>query len=255
MKQKCDQAKTLALVRLLKRMNGGKDIKHLTKEAGEIAAMVSPAEIAAAERRLLDGGYPAAAVTQLSAAFVLMGVYERQNNRLTDQSVDSHILRRVSAEHAMFRCLATDLGDVLEDIMALDRMSDTSSEARRLAHIVRHLRPMSEHFDREDDVILPYMATRGWTGLCQLIATDHTQLRAYIDNVVGLVATFGTFEPQSFKSRLAAGITGFRECLLEHLSFEDGLLWPLMLMVIDDPATWQTIKALCDEIGYCGVHA
>jgi DUF438 domain-containing protein len=236
-------------------MNGGKDIKLLTKEAGEIAARVSPTEIAAAERRLLDSGYPAAAVTQLSAAFVLMGVYERQNSRPAEQAVDSHILRRVSAEHTMFRCLTAELGDVLEDIMGLDQMSDTSSEARRLAHAVRHLRPMSEHFDREDDVILPYMAARGWTGLCQLIARDHTQLRAHIDNLVGLVATFGTFEPQSFKSRLAAAITGFCACLLEHLSFEDGLLWPLMLIVIDDPATWKQIKALCDEIGYCGVHA
>ncbi len=255
MKRKCDQAKTLALVQLLKRMNGGREIKLLTKEASEIGTTVSPTEIAAAEGRLVDSGYPTETVTQLSAAFVLMGIYERQSSRLRDRSVDSHILQRMNAEHAMFHCLGADLGDILDDIMRLDEISDTSSEFRRLAHAVRHLGPMKEHFDREEDVILPYMAAQGWAGLCQSIATDHAQLRAYIENLVRLVATFAELATLSFKSQLAASIVGFCECLSEHLSFEDGLLWPLMLIVIDDPATWETIKALCDEIGYCGIHA
>ena len=32
------------------------------------------------------------------------------------------------------------------------------------------------------------------------------------------------------------------------------LLWPLALVVINDPAVWDVMKSLCEEIGYCGVH-
>lgn len=254
MEQKCDPSRARALVRLLQRMDGGEDIKLLAKEAGQIAPKIGPAEMAAAEQRLLDSGYTAAAVTQLSAAFVLMGVYERQKGGSPGASTDSHILQRVSAEHGIFRCLAVELGDALEDIVGLSEISDTSSELRRLAHAVRHLRAINEHFDREDDVILPYLKARGWTSLCQLVAKDHAQLRASVVNLAGLIATFEALEPEDFKSQLAAGVTSFCRCLSEHLSFEDGLLWPLMLVVVDKPATWKTIKALCDEIGYCGVH-
>jgi DUF438 domain-containing protein len=255
MEQKCDPSKARALVQLLQRMDGGENIKLLAKEAGQIAPKIGPAEMAAAERRLLDSGYTEAAVTQLSAAFVLMGVYERQKDRSPGASADSHILQRVSAEHGIFRCLAVELGDALEDVMGLSEISDTSSEFRRLAHAVRHLRAINEHFDREDDVILPYLKARGWTSLCQLVAKDHTQLKASVVNLAGLIATFEALEPEDFKSHLAAGVTSFCRCLSEHLSFEDGLLWPLMLVVVDKPGTWKTIKALCDEIGYCGVHA
>jgi DUF438 domain-containing protein len=254
MEQKCDQSKALALVRFLQRVDEGGDIKVLAKEAGQIAPQIGPAEMAAAEQRLLDCGYAAAVVTQLSAAFVLMGVYERHRDGSPGTSEDSHILQRVSAEHAIFRCLAVELGDALKDILGLDRISDVSSEFRRLAHAVQHLRAMNEHFEREDDVILPYLRACGWTSLCHLITKEHTQLRAYIVNVTGLVATFKVLELEDFRSQLAARVTRFCQCLFEHLAFEDGLLWPLTLVVIDKPATWKTIQALCDEIGYCGVH-
>ena len=38
--------------------------------------------------------------------------------------------------------------------------------------------------------------------------------------------------------------------MLEHLSYEDDLLCPISLVVIDNVKAWKSIKALCDEIGY-----
>jgi hypothetical protein len=40
----------------------------------------------------------------------------------------------------------------------------------------------------------------------------------------------------------------------EHFLYEDDLFYPISLVVIDDVNVWESIKELCDEIGYCGAH-
>ncbi|MFC1766256.1 hypothetical protein ACFL6U_29795 [Planctomycetota bacterium] len=42
--------------------------------------------------------------------------------------------------------------------------------------------------------------------------------------------------------------------LQEHLAFEDGLLYPMALVLIDNEATWKTIKTLEEQVDYSGVH-
>lgn len=255
MQQECSKSKTSALVRILRRIDEGEDLRLVAQEAGQIAGDVGPGEMAAAQDRLRENGYPEIVIAQLSAAFVLAGVYERQKSRALDPSPPADILQTVNAEHALFRALAGQLVRVLEDIRALDSMADTSVEYRRLVHVVRHLQGMNEHFDREEDAIFPYLRRQGWAALCRMAAVDHEKLRDHVGRLAVLVGMSGEFQLQEFKSHLTRGISSFCQCLHEHLSFEDGLLWPIALVVIDDPATWKTIMALCDEIGYCGVHA
>jgi DUF438 domain-containing protein len=131
---------------------------------------------------------------------------------------------------------------------------DTALEYRRIIHVVDHLGAMKEHFEREDDVILPYLRRLGWVNLCVTAQNDHAQLRAGIDWLTSFATAVEVCSPEDFQAELTAGVARFCSCLSEHLAFEDGLLWPIALVVIDDPAVWTTMKALCQEIGYCGIH-
>lgn len=249
-----DKAKASMITGLLRRIDRGDDIRVLVKDASRIAEDISPAELAAAEHSLLDDGYAPAAVNQLSAAFVFMLRYEQQVSGPKDESQDGHILQKVIAEHGVFRCLAAELSEATADLRAMECISDTASEYRRLLHVVDHLSAMKEHFEREDDVILPYLRRFGWANLCVVAENDHAQLRADIDSLTSLVTAIQAFSPEDFQTALVAVVGRFCSCLSEHLSFEDGLLWPIALVVIDDPAVWRTMKALCEEIGYCGIH-
>jgi DUF438 domain-containing protein len=249
-----DKAKASMVAEFLRRIDRGDDMRLLAKDAGRIAGDISPAELAAAECSLLDDGYAPAVVNQLSTAFVLMLGYERQASRPKDPSQDGHILQKVIAEHGVFRCLAAELSEATADLRGMDCVLDTASEYRRLLHVVDHLHAMKEHFEREDDVILPYLRRFGWANLCVVAENDHAQLRADIDWLTSFVTAIQTCSPEDFQTALVAGVGRFCSCLSEHLSFEDGLLWPIALVVIDDPAAWRTMKAVCEEIGYCGIH-
>jgi DUF438 domain-containing protein len=249
-----DKAKASLIADFLRRIERGDDIGVVAKDAGRIAEDIGPAELAAAQRSLLDDGYAPTAVNQLSAAFVLIRRYEQRVSAPKDPSQDGHILQRVIAEHGVFRCLAAELSEATADLRAMDCILDTSSEYRRLIHVIGHLHAMKEHFEREDDVILPYLKRLGWASLCAVAENDHAQLRAYIDWLTSFVAAIQVYSPEDFQRELAAGVGSFCSCLSEYLSFEDGLLWPMALVVIDDSGIWRAMKAVCEDIGYCGIH-
>ena len=249
-----DKAKVSRVADFLRRIDRGENIRLLARNAGRIAEYISPVELMAAGRSLLDEGYAPAIVNHLSTAFLLMRRYGQQLSSPRHESQDGHILQRVSAEHAVFRCLAAEMSEAAASLRSVEYLSDTTTEYRRLAHVVSHLHAMKEHFEREDDVILPYLRRVGWAGLCAVAANDHTQLRAQIDCLTSLVTESQTLSPEDLKAALLSCVGRFCSYLLEHLSFEDGLLWPIALVVIDDPAVWKGMKTVCEEIGYCGVH-
>lgn len=249
-----DKAKASVVAEFLRRIDSGDDMRVLAKDISRIAGDIGPAELAAAELTLLDDGYAPTVVNQLSTAFVLMLGYERQVSGPNEQSQDVHILQKVTAEHAVFRCLAAELNEAAADLGTMECVSDMASEYRRLVHVLDHLHAMREHFEREDDVILLYLRRLGWANLCVAAGNDHSQLRAHIDSLTSLVAAIHAFSRENFQATLAAGVKRFCSCLAQHLLFEESLVWPIALLVIDDPAVWKTMKALCEEIGYCGIH-
>jgi len=247
-------AKTWALAGFFKRINLGEDPKLLRNEASQLANNIGPEDIAGAEQTLIDEGYSYRVVQQLSATFMLMGLYKRKNDNANNKLVDDHILRKIMVEHDLARCYLTDLNNVTEDILSLNCLSDVSSEFRNLGNIIGHLSAMKEHIEREEDVIFPYLKKFGWIGLYQTAQTEHAKIRIDIDNLIALIKSFNQVGFDDFKVWLIAIVQRLSPIMLEHLSYEDGLLWPITLVAIDDLKVWETIKALCDEIGYCGAH-
>jgi DUF438 domain-containing protein len=244
---------TEAVTILLKRIGEGEDPRQLFGEAGRLIKDVNSADIAAAEQTLIEAGLPARTVRQLSAAFVFIGMHAG-NKRPEDCLPAGHILRKVTAEHDVLRCMVADLQEVSADIQQLIEMSDTSSEFRRLAHIAAHLDRAREHIEREEYVIFPYIRQYGWAGLCRAAQCDHIVIANEIDNLTRLTALINDVPLERFKIWLAAVTERLSAKMLEHLCYEDEILSPIAVAVIDDPAVWVRIRALCDEIGYCGIH-
>ncbi len=255
MKNTNRNAKTWALAGLFKRINLGEDPKLLCSEASQLVKNVDPNDIAGAEQTLVDEGFSCRVVQQISAAFVLMGLTKREHNNSGSGLSDDHILQKIRVEHELARCYLADLKNVAETIWGLNGLTDVSSEFRNLGHIIGHLSVMKEHIDREEDVIFPYLRQFGWMALCRTAQTDHSKIRSDIDNLVALISSFNEVRFEDFKSWLATIVKRLAPTMLEHLSYEDDLLCPISLVVIDDVKVWEQIKTLCEDIGYCGAHA
>ncbi len=254
MAQRYEDNKAWTLTRFLRRINQGEDPKLLRKEAGRLVPEVKPKDITAAERNLINDGYSPQTVHQLSATFMLMGIPEAQRDNPRTWLPTNHILRTVLVEHDLTRCFLADLNDVVKTIGHLNHLTDSCSEFRKLAHIVRHLNAMKEHIEREDDVIFPYLIEYGWTMFCRTAQCQHVYIRTEINNLVRLTVSFNDLGTEEFKTRLTIAARRLLPTMLEHLSQEDIILYPIALEVINDVKVWMKIKAVCDEIGYCGTH-
>jgi DUF438 domain-containing protein len=242
------------LAGLFKQINLGEDPKLLRSEASQLVKKVGPNDIAGAEQNLIDEGYSSQLVHQLSATFVLMGLHTKDDNSKSTLPND-HILRKITVEHDLARCFLADLNNVAETISSLKSLTDVSSEFRKLGHIAEHLYVMKEHIAREEDVLFPYLKKFGWMGLYRYAKEEHAKIKIGIDNLIMLIKSFNEIKFEDFKVWLIKIVKKLSPIMLEHFSYEDELLCPISLVVIDDVKTWETIKTLCDDIGYCGVHA
>jgi len=239
-----------ALTGLFKRINLGDDPKRLRNEASHLAEKVDSDDIAAAQQALIDEGYPNQVVQKISAAFVLMGMREKHAPDTKTAIPDDHILRKMRAEHDLARYYLADLKQIAEEIDQLEDLRDVSSEFRRLAQIVEYFYGFNKHIEREEDIIIPYLNKYGWEGLSKTDMAEHKQIRTDINNLAALISSFNTIKFQSFNGYLQKIVQHLIPMLQDHITYEDDLLWPIALVIIDDEKVWDTIKALSDDLEY-----
>lgn len=242
------------LADLLQRIDQGNDLRDLCHEAGQLAEKVKPRDIATAEQTLVESGYAEEVAHQLATLFVFMGMFDQANAQPKQTLPHNHMLRRVAIEHDFFRCFAEELQELTDTILALDALTDVSVEFRSLVRTARNLYRLREHTEYEEDLIFPYLGKRGYGNLCRVAEREHHHLREQIDNLMALVLSFNGITFGEFQIRLTAVTQQVVPAMREHLAFEDNLLYPMALVVVDDDRTWQVVKALYDQMGY-GDHA
>ena len=239
-----------ALTGLFKRINLGDDPKRLQNEASHLADKINSDDIAAAQQALIDEGLSSQVVQKISSVFVLMGLHKEKTGSKEAKLPDNHILQKIWAEHTLARCYLADLAQITEEIDHLDSLTDVSSEFRRLLQAIDHFYRFKRHIEREEDIIFPYLRKHGWKGLCKADEDEHKKIVTYIDNLVVLASSLNTIEFDHFKDYLQKFVKHFVPLVREHLSYEEELLWPIALVVIDNAETWETIKAFCNEFEY-----
>lgn len=236
------------------KMSQTKDTKSLREQAYRLIDSITPKDFETAESKLKACGISAQKIQQLSTAFIMMGLLEREKWDLRSQLPDYHVLRKVMAEHEMTRCFLADLEEVALKIQPCLSLSATSSEFMRLSHIVEHLNALDEHICREDDVLFPAMKQHGWESLFTQIESEHTYIQLAVNDLAKLIMAFEKMPFVSFKNRLLSTIRYLCPLLREHLFHEDRVLFPLAVSNIGDQKMWDRLREVCNEIDYCGIH-
>lgn len=249
-----EQNNANAITRLLERISKGEDPKRLRTEATKLMSDVLPVDIALAEKNLIESGLAEEMVHNLSSAFMLMGMIEDHVMNIKAKLPNSHILRKVIAEHDLTRCYIAELEEVTEEINKLETITDVNCQFRKLTHVIEHLDAMIEHIEREEDVIFPMLKTHGWKALCRASQSDHVYIRIAISDLVKLIGKFEESKTEEFKLHLKSITKYLCPRIKDHLFQEENILYPIALELIKDKTIWHKMKQVCEDIGYCGVH-
>jgi DUF438 domain-containing protein len=157
------------------------------------------------------------------------------------------------AEHDMIRCFLAELESLADHILAIRHLNPSSSEIMRLGHIVEHLNSIDEHLDRENDVLFPVLRQYGWESIFIQVQAEHAYIRMSVEDLVKLVMAAGKMPIETFKTRLLSTVHYLCPLMRDHLFHEDRVLFPLAMAMADDDV-WNRLRAVCNEIGYCGIH-
>lgn len=253
--KKCEnQSVAEELTGLLLKLSEGKTDAHARKQATRLITRIGPSDVAHAERRLIEEGLSLKKIQQLSAEFVLMGVLDGNSSDLRYRLADGHILRKVMAEHEIMRCFLAELEEINEHIQQMERLNPAGAEMMRLAHVAEHLNAMEEHVDRENDVLFPALKEHGWESLFGRIQSDHVYQKMAVNDLIKLTIAAERMELPAFKTRLGNTVKNLCPMMREHLFYEDKVLFPLAVAMVEDDTVWKRLKTVCSEIGYCGVH-
>lgn len=226
---------------------------QISNQIKELLASADCRELAHAQQRVLEAGL------DIDELFT---IWQQNKQILPDQVAkmrrelpDNHIIQRILAEHDMMLCFIADLHEVNTQIQQLEYATSSNTYVRKLEHVASHLSSAAQHPEREDEVIFPELARRGFPGPAEIITMQHRQLSTRLAELQQLVWMVESISFEEFKANLQNLAEYVVPVMRRHIFLENNLVLPLAMELLDDVQTWKRIKEVCDEIGYCGYGA
>lgn len=124
------------------------------------------------------------------------------------------------------------------------------AELQELGQLAELLIAAEPHHQREEQVLFPALEERGVHGPPEVMAAEHVTLRG-LKHALQAMAARSLAGDGGPWGEFCATAEALCVMLREHIAKEDGILYPLALRVIREPATWAELRARCDAIGYC----
>jgi DUF438 domain-containing protein len=242
------------LTRLFMRVDAGESPEKVRREAELFLSTVGPREAAMAEQLLIQSGTNIEQLRRRCLAHIsLLG---DQVTKLRLSLPVNHIIRIILAEHEMMLCFLADLEELNKEIQQMSYCSPTSTEIRKLVHIVSHLVAAGDHEFREAEFIFPELERHGYYGPPEILKTEHSGLDTCKREIAELAkAASEKTDFGQFKRRLDAAVRYMVPAMRQEIFTEDNILYPVAIEVISNKTVWDKIKASCEQIGYCGFDA
>jgi len=241
------------LTNFLLHLSSESDDQSVTCNDREFLAEATSSDIALAQQNVLASGVNAEQLWRIWNDNRC--ILPDQAAKLKAELPDHHILQKVLAEHQMILCFIADLDDVSNKIRFLSSASSTTMEVRKLAHITSHLVFAKQHCEREDEIIFPELKRRGFRGILKVISEQHKQISGKHEELKELVWRIDIMDFEDFKCILTELSNFLVMAMRRHIFIEDSIVFPLALEIIPDEKTWEKMKDICDQIGYCAYHA
>lgn len=236
---------------LLMRLIAGDDPEIVRQESQELLAAIEPQDIALAEQKLLELGIGISDFQGLCAAH--MEAFKDQKSKIITTLPQGHVLNRVLSEHEMIICFVSELEDINKEVQQLDHYATDTAQIKKLAHVARYFVLADERHQRQDEIMLPELEKRCYYGPSQIIKMGHISVNSSKHELKDLVEHGTHRDFSQFKWKLNAIVGVLAPTTREFIFIEDNILYPVALEVIDDPSVWERVKAISDEMGYCGL--
>jgi len=220
-----------ALRKILDRLHAGESSEALKEEFKELLGEVTPLEISKIEAELVKEGTPREEL--ISLCDVHMAMFKESLSK-EPALPDWHPVHILLEEHR-------GMLEASDRIWKLAR--DGSGDDGELQTLAAKLADTEVHYQREENVLFPYLEKHGITEPPAIMWMEHDRIRAERKALISLIESGTRGKLLETKAR------GLQELFAAHFQKEGKILFPSAIEVITD-AEWKRIRKEFDGIGY-----
>lgn len=219
---------------ILRKLHEGAKPEDVMVEFKEFLSRVTPLEIAKAEEELIKDGVPREELRKLCDLHlkIFSGL---QGGRM--DVPDGHPIKILLREHEILLGLAREL-------MLMASEWGTHGD-EKLKHILEHMKSSESHYQREENVLFPYLERHGITEPPRVMWMEHDMIR---ETKKEIYAIFKSNDVDVVK--LQETTHKLLESLQSHFYKENNVLFPAALRVLSEEE-WKEARKEFDALGYC----
>ncbi|MEA3238676.1 MAG: DUF438 domain-containing protein [Candidatus Bipolaricaulota bacterium] len=220
-----------ALRKILDRLHAGESPEALKEEFKELLGEVTPLEISRIEAELVEEGTPREEL--MSLCDVHMAMFKESLSKEPDVP-DWHPIHILHEEHR----------GMLEASKRISKIArDGANQDDELQLLAGKLADTEVHYQREENVLFPYLEKHGITEPPAIMWMEHDRIRAERKALISLIEAGTRGKLLETKAR------GLYELFAAHFQKEGKILFPSAIQVITE-AEWKRIRKEFDGIGY-----
>lgn len=237
-----------ALKKIIEKLHKGESPEQVKKEFKELLPDVSPEEISRVEEELIKEGMPREKIQKLCD--VHLAAFRESLDKEQPLAPEGHPVRILMEEHKLLLQYGDELKKVSSKISQAKDFQSVKNELDQLLHIKEHFQSSESHYNREENVLFPYLEKHGITQPPAIMWSEHDKIREMKKEFYDFLESKEKTGIQGFSAQLQQQATALGEMLSSHFYKENHILFPTGMKVIDSKE-WKEIRTQFDEIGYC----
>lgn len=235
---------------LVERLKQG-DRELLDGRFRDILEDTDPFELERAEAELVEEGVSRDDLLLLCDARIeLFGEVSEDEETYLERP--GHPIHELMEEHRHILKFMKDVRD-LAGTLRLGGPPDFGDRIT-LGEVEPFMKEAQKHFQREENVLFPYMERHGIEGPPAAMWSEHEVLRANEKELLSLIAQQRYMDPGEFATSLECQAATLLSLLNAHFYKENHVLFPMSIRTLDIHE-WNDARKQFDEIGCCNfVH-
>ena len=153
-------------------------------------------------------------------------------------------------EHAKVLDFANKLAAIAEDVFDNPSQENLDGKLPEIDTITNHFKDSIKHYDREENVLFPYIEKHGITGPSKVMWMEHNQIREIEKNLYSLLEKKDDIELAEFAEKFNSLASSLETLLRNHFDKENNILFPAAMQHLSE-SEFTAVSKEFDEIGYC----
>lgn len=230
-----------ALKTVIKKLHAGETVEKLRAEFGEAIHGATAGEIAEAERALISEGVSVGEIQKLCDLHVAV-FRDSLDEEPAPETLPGHPVFTFRMENEV----TTRLLEVMQKTLD-DWQNGQGNALESLQQQAENLQSIEKHYSRKENILFPYLETKGFEGPSQVMWGVDNEIRAQIK---GFIDGINESKPKS--TELKAKFTKLAQDIREMIYKEEKILFPEALNRLSEKE-WGEIREQEEEIGYFNV--